>query len=129
MESAARTATAIRIGTSGEEPPSSAEAGFPDACGRALPPPPFPLCSPVAWLRCTPVPPLDPFEFAWAEPPPASELTLGLLEEPEAAPGAVSEPPDEGEVAPGEPPVDGVPPLDPVAVGGASEYWMPLESA
>lgn len=135
-EAAARTATAITIGTSGEEEPPSLEwlaglaccwsagCGF-DACA---------LLEPESWLPW-PVPPLLPPP---PEPPPEEE-----------------DEPVDSEVSPSVsvPPLDGVSALElvavpfsdfglvdgcftvdpvlgvPVAVGGASEYWMPLESA
>jgi hypothetical protein len=44
--------------------------------------------------------------------------------------GAEVAPPGDLEEWAGEPPSEPVPPVGPpVAVGGASEYWIPLESA
>lgn len=135
-EIAARTRTAIRIGTSGEEPPPLllvVDAGSPPPTGRCgetdsraedLSPPPLAFLPPLA------LPP----PFALPEPPPEFE---------DAPPAAVSEESEELDRAP--PAGAEAPPrslaeelagflcslvaLLPVTVGGESEYWTPLESA
>lgn len=126
-ETAARARMAIRIGTSGEEPPSPPEGVGAPACTPAdaelveapLAPLSGLLCCPVARSLLLPGTPPD-FEDGF----PADDAAP---EEPEAEPLGVVD-------------ADALPPaLDsgasllvrgaPVAVGGASEYWTPLESA
>jgi hypothetical protein len=87
---------------------------------------------PLSRLLCCPVPP----SFPVLEAPPDCEDGL-LVEDslpgepdPDESPvfvGAVAPPLGDVDVLAGGSEVVGV--LPPVAVGGASEYWMPLESA
>lgn len=126
-EIAARTAIAIRIGTSGEEPPLSCwAAGLPDgfAPGFAFWPEAF------SGLPCA-VPPLS-----FLAAPPAVALDSPSFEEPAlpdepefAEPPAVDLPPLVPELCAVELPPPGEEPLPCVGVGVASSYWMPLESA
>lgn len=128
IDIAARAAMAIRIGTSGDDPSELC-----DEAGSALPPAGLAALSeppPEPWpgLPCLPAPP------SVAEPDPPPDFEDGLPAE-DPLPGEppelllpVAAPPffleecaeDSGWVGIG---------CLPVAVGGASEYSMPLESA
>lgn len=136
-EIAARIAIAIKIGTTGEDPP-------PSPCGAGFP---------LAWSAgCTPFVEV-PDEglsglpcWPWPEPLPVLVGPADPSSDPEDVLPA-EEPPSEGFESVESVLVAGAdaPPFDdledfaggeswwtgslPVAVGGASEYWIPLESA
>jgi hypothetical protein len=120
---------AMRTGISGEEPSSPCcEAGDPvwlPGCGWVVVAPP----EPVPGLPC-PVPPsplvVDAPPFVEDEPPAEDPVPEEFeAAEPVEPLGAVGPPPAAEDFARGSRCVGG---LFPVAVGGASEYWTPLES-
>lgn len=107
----ASAAIAIRIGTSGEEPPDEEEPGSASlAIASPAPTEPFPA---LPWLPCLPAP-VPP------APPDAPDFFPDFDDEPPAAeplPAAPAPPPPE--------PLEDPWPLEtcpPVTVGGASEY-------
>lgn len=128
---------AIKIGTNGEDPPSSleVETGFPlawpDAC-TSLPEAPGEVLS---GLPCWPTPPSLPVPVGPAEPSsdpedvlPAEEPFSDEFESVESLLLEGAEAPPFGDLedfAGGSWWTGSLP----VAVGGASEYWIPLESA
>ena len=128
-EITASTATTIRIGTSGEDPPpSSAEEVDWPAWVATCDDPATPALAEAPWLPCVlalalPEPPapvdgVPPARSLAEEESSCMEAELPLFVEPPLAPevcaGAALDPPEA---------------LSPVAVGGASEYCTPVESA
>lgn len=121
---------AIRIGTTGEEPSSLC-----DEAGSPFPPAVFagwpfdPPVEPWPGLPCWPVPP----SFA------APDASPDFVDEPPSADPPPDESPEWWAAGAAAPPfaleecAGGSDRVGiewwPVAVGGASEYWMPLESA
>jgi len=135
-EIAARTRTAIRIGTSGEEPPPLllvVDAGSPPPTGRCgetdwcaddlSPPLAFlpPLALPPPFALPGPPPEFDD------EPPPAAVSEESEELDPALPAGAEAPPPLLAEELAGF--LCSLVALLPVTVGGESEYWTPLESA
>ena len=127
-EIAASTAMAIRIGTRGEEPPPLCEAGapvgWPVVCTGGLPLP----VGPLPGLPC-PVPlslPATGEPLPFDDEPPAEDPAPDEFEPVDpVAPFGAEAPPSLDALAAGWWGAGGFP----VAVGGASEYCTPLESA
>jgi hypothetical protein len=137
-ETAASARIASRIGRTGEEPPSSLEAlvfapawvtglvvwpFWSDPAAGALPEPLSGLPCPEPSVRLESTLPADGDSVTPEDPP--SELPAPV-EGFECCSGAEDPPPVLEELATVSCCDGGLPP---VAVGGASEYWIPLESA